>query len=52
MKKGDLNTVQTNDITIASVEVDETALSNGFDNPLLFGSFKLARKTPNIRNGA
>ena len=49
MEEGDLKTIPTKDVTY--VEVDETASPNDFEDPLqlLFGSFKLASKAPNIR---
>ena len=33
---------------VINIEADENTLPDGFDDPLLFGSFKLAGKAPNI----
>ena len=47
MDEDDLKTSPRKDVT--NVETDETTLPNGFDDPLLFGSFKFAGKAQSIR---
>ena len=46
MEEGDLKTSPRKDVTY--VEADETTLPNGFDDPLLLGSFKFAGKATSI----
>ena len=41
MEEGDIKTSSKKDVT--NIEADETTLPNGFDNPLLFGSFKFSK---------